>query len=534
MGSKALPPAEDIDALAPQMQALVRHYESELAKRDRVIAQHEAKLAEQHAEIQLLLARRFGASSEQVNTAQLGLFNEAELEADAADDEECHDARQVKGHTRRRGKRQPLPSHLPRVEVIHDLAEVDKVCPHDGAALEPLDAELSEQLRVVPAKFEVVVHRRLKYACTHCRSHVVTAPLPAQPIPKSMASAELLGYVATAKYLDALPLYRQSKQFGRIGVDLPRQTLARWMICLGALVTPLLNVLRDELLTQNYLQMDETTFQVLKEPGRAATSKSQLWVQRAMDPARPIVLFSYRASRSGATATELLGASKGVLQTDLYAGYHGPGQAPGRVHAHCFAHARRFFSDGLKSLGLNVKRLPAKPPPGATQLLKGLRLIAELYAIERRIRGTSPEQRLAVRERETIEVLDRLHQWVKATRPRAKPTSKLGKGLRYIEARWAGLSVFAHDGRVEIDTNLTENEIRPFAVGRRNWMFSDTPSGAHASAALYTLIVTAKANQLDPYAYLVHVARQLPSASCLADIEALLPWQLTPEAIAVR
>jgi transposase len=185
-------------------------------------------------------------------------------------------------------------------------------------------------------------------------------------------------------------------------------------------------------------------------------------------------------------------------------------------------------------LGINVKRLPAKGPPGAAQLLKGLRLIRELYAIERRIRGTSPAERQAVRARESTEVLKRLQHWVKATGPRAKPTSRLGKGLRYIDAHWAGLTVFVHDGRVELDTNLTENEIRPFAVGRRNWLFSDTPSGAHASAALYTLIVTAKANGLDPYAYLVHVARQLPSANTLVEVEALLPWKLTPEMIAVR
>ena len=226
MSSKPLASPEDIAALPPQAQALVRHYERELAKRDRVIAQHEAKLAEQHAEIQLLLARRFGASSEKVNVAQLGLFNEAEFEADAPGDEASQGERPVKGHARRRGKRQALPSHLPRVEVVHDLAEQDKVCPYDGTALEVFDEDTSEQLRVVPAKFEVVVHRRLKYACPSCRGHVATAPLPAQPIPKSMASPELLGYVATAKYLDALPLYRQSRQFGRIGVDLPRQTLS--------------------------------------------------------------------------------------------------------------------------------------------------------------------------------------------------------------------------------------------------------------------------------------------------------------------
>jgi hypothetical protein len=348
-----------------------------------------------------------------------------------------------------------------------------------------------------------------------------------------MASPELLGYVATAKFLDALPLYRQSKQFARIGVDLPRHTLARWMVRLAQLLTPLINLLRDELLAQPYLQMDETRFQVLKEPGRAPTSLSQLWVQRAMDPGRPIVLFSYRPSRSAQTAIELLGEFRGVLQTDLYAGYHRAGSDEGRVHAHCFAHARRFFTDGLKSLGINPKRLPPKPPAGARQLLKGLSLIRGLYAIERRIHALVPEKRLAVRENESVPVLEKLHAWVSHTLPRAKPTSKLAMGLRYIHEHWDGLTVFARDGRVEIDTNLVENEIRPFAIGRKNWMFADTPHGATASATLYTLIVTAKANGLDPYAYIVHIARHLPAANRLDDVEALLPWRLTPEAIAV-
>lgn len=524
------------------MEAMTRHYERELAKRDATIERMQLRLEEALAEIQLALARRFGASSEKVADAQLGLFNEVEAETDAADgddDDTPGDADRDNAGTGdkprrgRRGARRPLPSHLPRVEVVHELAQGERVCPHDGAALEVIGYEESEQLRIVPAKFEVLVHKRAKYACPCCRGHMATAPVPPQPIAKSMATPELLGYIATAKYCDALPLYRQEKQFARIGVDLPRQTMARWMMRLADLATPLVNLLRDELLGQDYLMMDETRFQVLKEPGKAATSLSQLWVQRGMDPGRPVVLFSYRPSRSGATALELLGDFRGVLQTDLYAGYHRPGKAEGMVHAHCLAHARRFFTDGLKSLNINPKRLPPKPPPGARQLLKGLSLIRGLYEIERRIRERTPDQRLAVRESESVAALSKLRAWVDGTLPKAKPTSKLGKGLRYIDAHWDGLTAFSGDGRIEIDTNLVENEIRPFAVGRRNWLFADTPSGATASATLYTLIVTAKENGLDPYAYLVHVARHLPTAATLADLEAMLPWRLTPEAIIV-
>lgn len=531
--------ADDVTELKAMMHSMRRHYESELAKQAAHIKARDQKVSELQAHIRKLLAARFGSRSEQVSDGQLGLFNEAELEAANAECEQptSDETTAVSSHRRRRGKRRPLPAHLPRTDIVHDLSKTEKVCPHDGTALEVIGEVNCEQLDIIPAKLRVLVHKRLKYACPCCRGHnrgyVKTAPLAPQPIPKSQASAGLLAYVATAKFVDALPLYRQCAQFARIGVDMPRQTLARWMVKVGSeLVRPLINVLRDELLSQSYLQMDETTFQVLKEPGKAPQSKSQLWVQRAMHPQRPIVLFSYRASRSSDTAAELLGDFKGVLQTDLYVGYHGPGQASGIVHIFCFAHARRFFTDGLKSIGINPQRIPPKPPPEAQRLLKGLRFIRGLYAIERRIRGSAPEARLAVRQAQSTAALERLETWVRKTRPKALPSSDLGKGLRYLEDHWDGLTYFAVDGRVEIDTNLTEGEIRPFAIGRNNWKFADTMAGADASASLYSLVVTAKANGLEPYAYLRYVLARLPAATCLADIETLLPWNLTPEMIA--
>jgi len=530
---------DDVAELKAMMHSMRRHYEGELAKQAAHIKANEQKVFELQAHIRKLLAARFGSRSEQVIDGQLGLFNEAELEADNAPGEEqpSDDSVAVSPHRRRRGKRRPLPPNLPRMDIVHDLPEAEKLCPHDGTTLELIGETLCEQLDIIPAKLRVLVHKRLKYACPCCRrhhrGHIKTAPLAPQPIPKSQASAGLLAYVATAKFVDALPLYRQSAQFARIGVDMPRQTLARWMVRVGNdLVRPLINVLRDEMLSQSYLQMDETTFQVLKEPGKAPQSKSQLWVQRAMHPQRPVVLFSYRAARCSDTAAELLGDFKGVLQTDLYAGYHGPGQAPGIVHIFCFAHARRFFTDGLKAIGINPQRIPPKPPPQARRLLKALSFIRGLYAIERRIRGKTPEERLAARQAHSTVALERFEAWVRETRPKALPSGDLGKGLRYIEDHWDGLTYFTVDGRVEIDTNLTEGEIRPFAIGRNNWKFADTMAGADASAAIYSLVVTAKANGLEPYAYLRHVITHLPAAIGLADIEALLPWNLNPEMIA--
>lgn len=524
---------DDVTAL----KAMVRHYRGEVAQRDAQLEAKAERINELQAQVRQLLAHRFGARSEKVSEAQLGLFNEAELEAHGTEQDECteaNDTSEVPAHRRRRGKRRPLPEHLVRQEIIHDLAPEEKVCPHDDTPLECIDAVCTEQLDIIPAKVQVLVHKRLKYACPCCREHMATAPLPPQPIPKSQASPGLLAYVATAKYVDALPLYRQSTQFARLGIDMARHTLARWIVKMGGSdgVMPLINVLRDEMHSQTYLQMDETTFQVLKEPGRAPQSKSQLWVQRAMDPQRPILLFTYAASRSSKVATELIGDFQGVLQTDGYRGYDGPVREGDIRHAYCFAHARRFFTDGLKSIGINPKRIPPKPPPQAKRLLKGLNFIRGLYAIEHRIRDRAPDQRLAVRQAESTPALERLYEWVKDLRPKVTPTSDLGKALRYLDEYHQGLTYFVLDGRVEIDNNLCEGAIRPFAIGRNNWKFADTMAGAHSSAALYSLIETAKANRLEPYAYLRYVFHRLPAATCLADVEALLPWNLTPQVLA--
>ena len=498
------------------------------------VAERDATIESLTEQLRLAIARRFAASSERVAEGQLGLFNEAEALAEEPEPESGTDDTTgpvaVSGHTRARGKRAPLPAHLPRVEVLHELPEAERVCPHDGTALERFGEQTSEQLDIVPAVIQVLRHVRATYRCPCCREHVVTAPMPAQPLPKSQASPGLLAYVATAKYVDALPLYRQAEAFERIGATLPRQTLARWMVRCGAeLVVPLVNLLRDELLAGPYIHMDETTVQVLDEPGREAQSTSWLWCQVGGSAEHPILLFDYDPSRSGEVPKRLLGDFAGYLHTDGYDGYNAVVAANGIRHLYCFAHARRHFVDGLKALGINPAKLPAKPPDKARGLLKGLSFLRNLYAIERRIRNEPPEVRHAVRERDSQVVLDRLHDWVEERRPRVAPKTPLGKALGYLHNHWHGLTRFLEDGRLEIDNNAAENAIRPFVIGRRNWLFSKTVAGATASANLYALIQTAKANGLEPYAYLRHVFTRLPQAQSAEDIEALLPTRLDPE-----
>jgi transposase len=495
--SERLP--DEVDAL----KALIAH---ERATHTTALSARDEEIERLRLQMRLLLAQRFGAKSERVSedSPQLGLFNEAETEADSGTDaeEDSGAVTTVAEHTRARGHRRPLPAHLPREDIVHDLADADKTCPHDGTPLEVMGEDTSEQLDIVPASIRVLHHRRLKYACPCCHAYVV----------------------ASAKYVDALPLYRQSTQFERLGFDAPRQTLARWMVQCGELVQPVINLLRDRLFDSGYVRMDETTGQVLKEPGRAAQSTSYLWVQQSGEREQPVVLYDYAPSRSGSVPLALLGTFNGYLQTDGYAGYHAVVAANGITPLYCFAHARRYFTDALKVLGINPNKLPAKPPDKARRPLKALGYIRHLYAIERRIRDATPAERLAVRQSDSVPVLETLRAWLDTTAPKVVPGSPLGKALGYLDRHWDGLVRYCEDGRLEIDNNRCENAIRPFVMGRKNWLFSDTVRGAQASANLYSLIETAKANGLEPYAYLRRVFTALPAATTVADVEALLPW----------
>jgi transposase len=511
------------------LRAQLRRYEALLAERDAQLERREQTIEQLREQINVLLAKRYGASSEKVAEAQLGLFNEAELEAALADDaqEEATPTSEVAAHRRARPKRTPLPEHLPRIDIEHPLPQAERLCPHHGVALERFGEETSEQLDIVPAKIRVLRHIRGKYRCPCCTGHLRTAPMPPQPIPKSNASPGLLAYIATAKFVDGLALYHQERQFARIGFEVSRTTLATWMIRSGELLQPLVNLLRDELLARRYLLMDETTVQVLKEAGKAAQSKSYLWAQRSADGA-PIVLFEYDPTRSSQVPKRLLEGFTGTLHTDGYPGYDAVVAELGLVRLYCWVHARRRFVEVLKSLGLNPKKLPTKPPPKARRALKAIGFIKTLYAIERRIAEKPPDERLRVRQAESLPVLAQLRAWLDETRPKIAPSSKLGDALAYLDAHWAGLVRYCDDGRYVMDTNLVENAIRPFCIGRRRWLFCDTVAGAKSSANLYSLIETAKANGLEPHAYLRHVFTELPTASSVDDIERLLPMRIDP------
>lgn len=279
---------------------------------------------------------------------------------------------------------------------------------------------------------------------------------------------------------------------------------------------------------QRTIQCDETTVQVLKEPGKAAQSTSSMWVQRSALPERPIILFDFDPTRSGYVPKRLLEAFHGILQTDGYDGYNAVVRELGLIRLYCMAHARRYFTDALKAKGINPNKLPPKPPKGTAYHLKALGFFKTLYTIERRIRDKPPDERQRIRQAEARPVLEAFKAWLDKITPRVRPGSKLGEAIAYTRNDWDGLIRYCDHGQVAIDNNAVENALRPFCVGRNGWLFSDSVAGARASANLYSLITTAKANGIEPYAYLRQVFTELPKAQCVEDIEALLPFRLDP------
>ena len=472
-------------------------------------------------QIRLLKQKRFGTSSEK-SDQQVELFDEAELgDAEAQllaqeeDESVAAESTTTSAPKAKRG-RKPLPADLPRIRIEHDLPDADKVCTC-GCRRECIGEETSEQLDIIPATVQVLVNVRKKYACKQCEGHIAVAPLPPQPIPKSNASSGLLAHIAVAKYQDALPLYRQEAILGRSGIDLPRNTLALWMVKAGQLIQPLVNLLQDRLLSYPVLQCDETTVQVLKEPGKDPESTSYMWVRVGGPPTQAIRLYHYADSRRGEVAQQLLMGYQGYVQTDDYAGYNGACAQTGIIQLGCWAHARRKFVEAQKAAGKQKK---------AGKADVAVSMIAKLYAVEKRVESMAPEARHALRQQESLPQLQAIRAWLDKTLHSTLPKGLLGKALGYLDKNWDKLTVYARDGRLNIDNNRAENAIRPFVVGRKNWLFSASVAGAAASANLYSLIETAKANGLEPYAYLRRVFTELPSAQRLDDIEALLPWQV--------
>jgi len=509
-------------ALKKHVSITVSELEKSLSEKDLIIAAQAKRITILEEYVALDKCKKYGASSEK-SPDQQEMFNEAELTVVAeemlAESVRKDDMSKDASPNQKKPGRKPLPAHLPRVRIEHDISESEKLCPC-GCSRTLIGEDISEQLDIIPAKIQVLVHVRKKYACKHCEEGVEIAPLPPQPIPKSNASPGLLAHIAVSKYQDALPLYRQQAVLQRSGIDIPRNTLANWMIKSGDLLQPLLNAMETKLLTYPVMHCDETVVQILKEPDKPATSKSYMWVRVGGPSTQPIRLFHYAPSRSGSVVSELLEGYQGYLQTDDYAGYNAVAAKIGVTQLGCWAHARRKFIDAQKATRSKTKNKVSKAD-------MAISLIAKLYAIEKTIKESDAETRHQIRQQQAVPQLQKIRSWLDKTLHSTLPKGLLGKAVSYLDKNWQKLTIYTQDGRLSIDNNPAENAIRPFVIGRKNWLFSASVKGAKASANIYSLIETAKANQLEPYQYLRHIFAELPSATTVDHIEALLPWNVS-------
>ena len=414
-----------------------------------------------------------------------------------------------------RGKRAPLPARLERVDVVHDVPQAQRTCPC-GAPMVEIGQDISEQLDIVPMQVRVLRHIRKRYGCPGSLHAPVMAALPPQPLPKSNASADFLAMLLTVKFVDGLPLARFEYVLERHGAQVPRQTLARWVIGSARLLQPLHNLMRDILLDGSLIHMDETVVQVLKEEDRSPTSNSYMWVQTGGLPDKPVVLYDYDPSRSAQVPVRLLEGFQCYLMTDGYDGYNALARTEGIERLACWAHVRRRFVEAV--------RVQPKGKRGKAD--EAVALIGKLYGIEREHKDSTDEARHLARQQDSLPVLAQLQAWLQKTQPGVTPRSALGTALAYMGNLWSGLTRYTERGDLPIDNNRCENAIRPFVIGRKAWLFSDTPAGAHSSAVIYSLVQTAKANGLEPYTWLRQVLRDLPAAKTVEEVEALLPWNL--------
>ena len=491
--------------------------EHEIQSKEQKIQSLTGKIEAIQEQLRLAISKQFGPSTEKYIPEQKDLFfNEAEAQVIKA--KQDGKTTKVASHNRKKKGRVALPPELPRVEVIHDIAEDEKVCPHDGHTLHKIGEEVSEQLELIPAKIQVIRNIRYRYGCRECEQTIKTVPAPKQILPKSIATPELLAHILVSKYQDALPLYRQEGILKRYGINLPRATLSNWVLKVSESIQPLINLMKDRLLQGPVIYCDETPVQVLKAK-KKASAKSYMWVQVGGLDKQSVILFDYASSRSQQVPLQLLADYQGILMTDGYEAYNAVVNKETITHVGCWAHVRRKFDEANKG--------SSTPSPLATQALE---MIADIYDIERDIKGMPPDERQAIRQKQSQPVLNQLRQWLIEHQPQVPPESLLGKALYYLDSQWPKLIRYVKDGHTPIDNNRAENAIRPFVVGRKNWLFANTVKGATASANLYSLIETAKANGQEPFAYLTHILRQLPYAKAIEDYEVLLPWQCPNQA----
>ncbi len=502
----ALP--DDVAAL----KAMIAAQAATIEERDTVIESRDARIEALEAQLALLKRRQFGQSSEKLvqAIAQLELALEEAREDDGSASQRMEKA--APAAARGQPKRAPLPEHLPLEEIVH-AAPVS--CPACGGTLRPLGEVVREELEYVPGRFKRVRHVRPKLSCRSCET-IVEAPPASSPIPKGKAGPALLAHVLVSKYCDSLPLYRQSAIYARDGVPIERSTMADWVGRCAWLLDPLALALGRHVFAGGVLHGDDTPVPVLA-PGLGRTKTGRLWVYvRDERPwsgdGPPAAFYRYSEDRKGEHPRGHLKSFKGVLQADGYAGFNELYEKGLVLEAACWAHARRKFFDICVT--------------GKSEIAEeALRRIGELYAVEETIRGRPPDERRAARLARSAPILESFRPWLVARRDELSRKSDLAKAIGYALSRWTELTRFTDDGRIAIDNNAAERAIRPLALGRKNYLFAGSDSGGRRAAAIYSLVESAKLNNLDPEKYLRDVLARIADHP-INKIAQLLPWRI--------
>ncbi|HVT30416.1 MAG TPA: IS66 family transposase [Lacipirellulaceae bacterium] len=470
--------------------------------------------AEKKAAIEAILRRFYGPKNERFNPLQMLLFRQQvdELPLDEPSiveesGQELTTRRIVKKH---KHGRNPLPDHLPRIEIEHDLPDAEKPCPCCGELRVRIGAETSEQLEYHPASFTVLRHVRHKYACRKCEADAVnpqikTAPKPPQPIEKALPGPGLVAYVAVSKLGDHLPLYRLENIFNRQKVEIARSTMCAWLAAAGELVRPLVELMARRVRQSKVVHTDDTRVPI-QAPGEGKCRQGRIWTYIG-DRDHPYIVYDYTPDRTRAGPTNWLRDYRGFLQADAYGGYDGIFHS-GAIEVACWAHARRKFFEAKET---DAKRAAAM-----------LTFVRDLYAVEDDAKALTDDECRTMRQARSVPILAEIKTWLDRERDLVLPRSPMAQAITYTLNQWEALNVYVTEGFLNIDNNAAERALKRVAIGRKNWLFAGNDRAGGTAAVLYSLIASAERHELDPQRYLTSVLARLPGLPP-SDLPKLLP-----------